>query len=209
MRLAQSGDDNRTHTRVRRERRSLNGGGGGGVSGGCGAVELTLTSAHVATGLEQHGCFFVRADYALLYLGRGQIRQQNRVKAAVPRRVAIPGPESERHGFWYLGSRLDLVLANETLLDSRRAERAGGDVSARPEQRVSLHVRAHHALVQRLYVAVQRRAAGAHLTTGTSRRKAQRVRAAEVTREQRQQGETKSEREAKKNPEQMVENDNK
>ncbi|TNN67454.1 hypothetical protein EYF80_022260 [Liparis tanakae] len=65
-----------------------------------GRMELTLTSAHVATGLEQHGCFFVRADYALLYLGGGQIRQQNRVKAAVPRGVAVPGPEGERHGVW-------------------------------------------------------------------------------------------------------------
>lgn len=48
----------------------------------------------------------------------------------------------------YLGSRLDLILADETLLDSGRAERAGGDVSAGPEQSVSLHVRAHHTLLQ-------------------------------------------------------------
>ena len=70
---------------------------------------------------------------------------------------------------WYLGSWLDLILADETLLDTRWAQGAGGDVSAGPEQSVSLHVRAHHTLLQRLDVAVQRRAAGAHLTTGTLR----------------------------------------
>lgn len=63
----------------------------------------------------------------------------------------------------YLGPGLDLVFTDETLLDARRTQRAGGDVAARPEQRVPLHVRAHHTLLQGLVVAVQRRAAGAHL----------------------------------------------
>lgn len=67
----------------------------------------------------------------------------------------------------HLGSGLDLVLADETLLDPRRAQRAGGDVTTRPKQSVSLHVRAHHALLQRLHVAVQGRAAGAHLAAGS------------------------------------------
>jgi len=40
-------------------------------------------------------------------------------------------------------------------------------VSAGPKQSVSLHVGAHHTLLQRLDVAVQRRAAGTHLATGT------------------------------------------
>lgn len=66
----------------------------------------------------------------------------------------------------YLGSGLDLVLADETLLDAGGAERAGGDVSARSEQGVSLHVRTHHTLLQGLTVTVQRRAARAHLATG-------------------------------------------
>lgn len=72
----------------------------------------------------------------------------------------------------HLGSGLDLVLADETLLDPRRAQRAGGDVAARPEQSVSLHVRAHHALLQRLNVAVEGRAAGAHLAAGGGRGRA-------------------------------------
>ena len=66
----------------------------------------------------------------------------------------------------YLGPGLDLVLADQTLLDTWRAEGAGGDVSAGPEQRVPLHVRAHHALLQRLVAAAQRGAAGTHLPTG-------------------------------------------
>lgn len=71
--------------------------------------------------------------------------------------------------FWYLGSWLDLILADETLLDARRAEWTGGDVSTGPEQSVSLHVWTHHTLLQRLNVAVQGRAAGADLATGTLR----------------------------------------
>lgn len=71
----------------------------------------------------------------------------------------------------HLGSRLDLVLADETLLDPRRAQGAGGNVAARPEQGVSLHVRAHHALLQRLHVAVQGRAAGAYLAAGSVERR--------------------------------------
>lgn len=65
----------------------------------------------------------------------------------------------------YLGPGLDLLFTDETLLDTRRAERAGGDVAARSEQRVPLHVRAHHALLQGLVVAVERRATRAHLPT--------------------------------------------
>lgn len=65
----------------------------------------------------------------------------------------------------YLGPGLDLLFTDETLLDARRTQRAGSDVAARPEQRVPLHIRAHHTLLQGLVVAVQRRAAGAHLAT--------------------------------------------
>lgn len=78
-------------------------------------------------------------------------------------------------GGCHLSSGLDLIFADETLLHTRGAEGTGSDVSAGPEQRVSLHVGAHHALLQRLDVAVQRRAAGAHLPTGPFRGKQQRV----------------------------------
>lgn len=80
-----------------------------------------------------------------------------------------------RSGGYYLSSGLDLIFADETLLHTRGAEGTGSDVSAGPEQCVSLHVGAHHALLQRLDVAVQRRAAGAHLPTGPFREKQQRV----------------------------------
>lgn len=67
----------------------------------------------------------------------------------------------------YLGPRLDLFFTDETLLDARRTQRAGSDVAAWPEQRVPLHVRAHHTLLQGLVVAVQRWAARAHLSAET------------------------------------------
>lgn len=84
-----------------------------------------------------------------------------------------PWGKESRGPPYHLSSRLDLIFANETLLDTRGAEGAGSDVSAGPEQRVSLHVRTHHALLQRLHVAVQRRAAGAHLAAGPLRGKQQ------------------------------------
>lgn len=65
----------------------------------------------------------------------------------------------------YLGSGLDLLFTDETLLDARWTQWAGCDVATRAEQRVPLHVGAHHTLLQGLVVAVQRRAAGAHLPT--------------------------------------------
>ena len=53
----------------------------------------------------------------------------------------------------YLGSGLHGFLAHETLLDARRADGAGGHVGARPEQRVALVVRTHHALRQAVVVS--------------------------------------------------------
>lgn len=65
-------------------------------------------------------------------------------------------------------------------------------MSTGPEQSVSLHVRTHHTLLQGLDVAVQRRAAGAHLATGTLRIKPQCVCVCESRRDYKQERLTKN-----------------
>lgn len=56
-------------------------------------VQLTLTSAHVTTGLEQHGCLFVRADDALLNLWRdiSNNKQGNKKGLSTLHHVSVSG----------------------------------------------------------------------------------------------------------------------
>lgn len=61
-----------------------------------------------------------------------------------------------------LGAGLNLILAHEALLDARRAEGAGGHVAAGAEERVTLHVRADHALLQGFLVGRHHQRLGQH-----------------------------------------------
>lgn len=47
-------------------------------------LKLTLTSAHVTTGLEKHSCLFVRADYALLNLWQDKVKTQKQSTSIQP-----------------------------------------------------------------------------------------------------------------------------
>lgn len=110
---------------------------------------LTLTGAHVTTGLEENSCLLIRAHHTLLNL-----RVERTEWFRVARYTACKLQPCCEVGVWYLSSGLDLFLANETFLDTGRAERAGGDVTAGAEERVSLHIRANHAFLKSLVITV-------------------------------------------------------
>lgn len=120
---------------------------------------LTLTGAHVTTGLEENSCLLIRAHHTLLNL------REETEWFTVARYTVLHITKRCEGVVWYLSSGLDLFLANETFLDTGRAERAGGDVTAGAEERVSLHIRANHAFLQSFIIAAQRRATGTHLPT--------------------------------------------